>query len=70
MLDTNPVSIQYDYTYDGARRSDEGLERLDRPGDVLFCQYDKWTHGDTDQPQIFKTAMDGILRAAGIANRV
>ena len=66
MLDTNPVSIQYDYTYDGARRSfEESLERLgiDRV-DVLLCHdIDKWTHGDTDQPQIFKTAMDGILRA-------
>lgn len=61
-----PVSIQYDYSYDGAKRSfEESLTRLglDRV-DILLCHdIDIWTHGAEQQPEIFKTAKNGILKA-------
>lgn len=59
------VAVQYDYTYDAARRSlDASFERLglDRV-DILLCHdIDVWTHGDA-QPGIFDTAVNGILPA-------
>ncbi|MDA0788533.1 MAG: aldo/keto reductase [Proteobacteria bacterium] len=66
MLDQEPFSIRYDYSYDGARRSLEasferlGLDRVD----ILLCHdIDIWTHGEDKQPEILKTAREGILRA-------
>ncbi|MEM7535725.1 MAG: aldo/keto reductase [Chloroflexota bacterium] len=57
--------IDYDYSYDAARRSLEasferlGLDRVD----ILLCHdIDVWTHGDA-QPGIFDTAVNGILPA-------
>lgn len=65
MRDSQPVAIQYDYTYDGARRSlESSLERLgiDRV-DILLCHdIDVWTHGGS-QPGIYETAAKGILPA-------
>jgi D-threo-aldose 1-dehydrogenase len=65
MRDQEPWSVQYDYSYDGAKRSlEESLERLglDRV-DVLFCHdIDVWTHGD-GQPQVVASALTGALRA-------
>lgn len=59
------LEVQYDYTYDAARRSlDSSLERLglDRV-DILLCHdIDVWTHGDA-QPGIYETAVKGILPA-------
>ena len=59
------LTVQYDYSYDGARRSLEtSLERLglDRV-DILLCHDpDIWTHGDA-QPEIFEMAVKGILPA-------
>jgi len=65
MQDKEGRAIQYDYSYDGAKRSlDASLERLgvDRV-DILLCHdIDVWTHGDA-QPGIFETARKGILPA-------
>ena len=65
MRDTEPFAIRYDYSYQAARASLEasfdrlGLDRVD----VLFCHdIDIWTHGD-GQPEILKTAREGILSA-------
>lgn len=65
MRDTEPFSIKYDYSYDGAKRSFEeslvrlGLDRID----ILLCHdIDIWTHGEA-QAGIFETATDGALRA-------
>jgi len=59
------LTVQYDYTYDAARRSlDASFERLglDRV-DILLCHdIDVWTHGDA-QPDIFEIAVNGILPA-------
>ena len=59
------LTIQYDYSYEGARRSLEasferlGLDRVD----IVYCHdIDIWTHGD-GQPEIFETAVKGILPA-------
>ena len=65
MQDSEPFAIRYDYTYDAARASLEAS--LDRLGldrvDVLLCHdIDIWTHGD-GQPEILKTAREGILPA-------
>jgi len=65
MLDTEPVAIRYDYSFDAVRRSLEAsLERLglDRV-DILLCHdIDIWTHGDA-QPGIFEAAREGALPA-------
>lgn len=57
--------VVYDYSYEAARRSlAESFERLglDRV-DILLCHdIDIWTHGDA-QPEIYETAVNGILRA-------
>jgi len=59
------LKVRYDYTYAAARASLEAsLERLglDRV-DILLCHdIDVYTHGD-DQPNIYETAMKGILPA-------
>lgn len=59
------LAVQYDYSYDAARRSLEAsFERLgvDRV-DILLCHdIDVWTHGDA-QPDIYETAVKGILPA-------
>ncbi len=65
MQDSEPFAIRYDYSYDAARASVEAS--LDRLGldrvDVLLCHdIDIWTHGD-GQPEILKTAREGILPA-------
>lgn len=63
--ESGELAVQYDYTYDAARRSlDASFERLglDRV-DILLCHdIDVWTHGDA-QPGIFDTAVNGILPA-------
>lgn len=63
--DDGALQVEYDYTYDAARRSLEasfarlGLDRVD----ILLCHdIDVWTHGDA-QPGIFDTAVNGILPA-------
>ena len=65
MLDKEPYSIRYDYSYEAVRRSlNESLERLglDRV-DILLCHdIDVWTHGDR-QPAIYEAASEGALRA-------
>lgn len=65
MRDQEPFDIQYDYSYDGVRRSlESSLERLglDRI-DILLCHdIDVWTHGDA-QPDILDTALSGALPA-------
>ena len=65
MLDEEPLSIKYDYSYEGARKSLEasmtrlGIDHID----LLLCHdIDKWTHGD-GQPEILKKAQQGILPA-------
>lgn len=62
---SSALEVQFDYSYDAARRSlDASFERLglDRV-DILLCHdIDVWTHGD-DQPQIYQTAVNGILPA-------
>jgi D-threo-aldose 1-dehydrogenase len=56
---------EFDYSYDGTMRSFEdslqrmGLEHLDI---VFIHDIDRFTRGD-DQPQVFKTAMDGCWKA-------
>jgi D-threo-aldose 1-dehydrogenase len=61
-----PLHVEYDYTYDGARRSfDASLDRLglDRV-DILLCHdIDVWTHGAETQPGIYKTAVEGVIKA-------
>lgn len=64
-VDAAPFKFHYDYSYDGTMRSFEdslqrlGLERMD----ICFIHdVDKFTHG-TDQPSVFKQAMDGAWRA-------
>jgi D-threo-aldose 1-dehydrogenase len=59
------LEVEYDYSYDGVRRSFEaslgrlGLDRVD----ILLCHdIDIWTHGE-GQPAIFETARNGALRA-------
>ena len=59
------IEVQYDYSYDAARRSLEasferlGLDRVD----ILLCHdIDIWTHGD-QQPGVYETAVNGILPA-------
>lgn len=59
------LEVEYDYSYDGARRSFEaslgrlGLDRVD----ILLCHdIDIWTHGE-GQPAIFEAARNGALRA-------
>ncbi len=63
--DESGFSVEYDYSYDGARRSlESSLERLglDRV-DILLCHDpDVWTHGDK-QPEMFEMAVNGILPA-------
>lgn len=59
------LEVQYDYSYDAARRSlDSSLERLGLDSvDILLCHdIDVWTHGDA-QPGIYDTAVKGILPA-------
>ena len=66
MRDNEPASIALDYSYDGTMRSMEAsLERLklDRI-DVLLCHdIDVWTHGESAQPDVFRAAADGALKA-------
>ena len=63
--DPNTRVVEYDYSYDAARRSlEESLARLglDRV-DILLCHdIDVWTHGNA-QPGIYETAVNGILPA-------
>lgn len=58
-------AIEYDYSYEGARRSlESSLERLQLDHvDILLCHdIDVWTHGEA-QGEIFETAARGILPA-------
>jgi D-threo-aldose 1-dehydrogenase len=60
-----PFTMQFDYSYDGTMRSVEdslqrlGLERLDM---VFIHDIDVFTRG-SDQPEVFRQAMDGCYKA-------
>lgn len=65
-VDGLPFEIQFDYSYDGAKRSLEdsiqrmGLEHID----IAFIHdIDKFTHGAEAQPARFREAMEGAYRA-------
>ena len=60
-----PFTLHFDYSYDGTMRDFEdslqrlGLERID----ICFIHdIDRFTRGD-EQPEVFRTAMDGCWRA-------
>ncbi|MEJ8846981.1 aldo/keto reductase [Variovorax rhizosphaerae] len=64
-VDAAPFTMHFDYSYDGTMRSFEdslqrlGLERMD----ICFIHdIDVFTRG-TDQPAVFKQAMDGCWKA-------
>lgn len=64
-VDAAPFTMQFDYSYDGTMRSFEdslqrlGLERMD----ICFIHdIDVFTRG-SEQPAVFKSAMDGCWRA-------
>lgn len=64
-VDTPAFALNYDYTYDGTMRAFEdslqrmGLERMD----ICFIHdIDVFTRG-TEQPEVFRQAMDGCYRA-------
>lgn len=60
-----PMSIAYDYSYDGALRSiDDSLQRMltDRIDIVFIHDCDRYGHGD-NQPAIFEQAISGAARA-------
>lgn len=63
--DGESLSVRYDYSYEGARRSlASSLERLQLDHvDILLCHdIDVWTHGEA-QGEIYETAARGILPA-------
>lgn len=61
-----PFKVAYDYSYDGAMRSfEDSLQRLglDHIHVLLIHDIDIYTHGPQAQPEIFRTAMDGAIKA-------
>ncbi|MEM7031488.1 MAG: aldo/keto reductase [Chloroflexota bacterium] len=61
-----PFFVEYDYSYDGAMRSfEDSLQRLglDHIDVVLIHDIDIYTHGEEDQPKMFRAAMDGAIKA-------
>ncbi|MBI1774774.1 MAG: aldo/keto reductase [Proteobacteria bacterium] len=65
-IDVPPLSIAYDYSYDGALRSVEasltrlGLDRIDI---LLIHDIDRFTHGAEAQPSRFREAIEGAYPA-------
>lgn len=60
-----PFRMEFDYSYDGTMRSfEDSLQRmaLERMDMVFIHDIDVFTRGK-DQPEVFKTAMDGCYKA-------
>ncbi len=60
-----PFKVEFDYSYDGSMRSfEDSLQRLALESiDILFIHdIDVFTRG-ADQPEVFRTAMDGCWKA-------
>ncbi len=60
-----PFALQFDYSYDGAMRAfEDSLQRLalERMDICFIHDIDVFTRGD-EQPEVFRTAMDGCWRA-------
>lgn len=60
-----PFTMEFDYSYDGTMRSfEDSLQRmaLERMDVVFIHDIDVFTRGK-DQPEVFKTAMDGCYKA-------
>jgi D-threo-aldose 1-dehydrogenase len=65
--DAAPFTTRFDYSYDGTMRSfEDSLQRLGLESmDMCFIHdIDGFTRG-ADQPEVFKTAMDGCWKALG-----
>lgn len=64
-LQTPPMRMEYDYSYDGVMRQvEDSLQRMgtDRFDVLLVHDTDRWTHGD-QYLQRFHEAVDGAFRA-------
>jgi D-threo-aldose 1-dehydrogenase len=60
-----PFALEFDYSYDGTMRSfEDSLQRLalERIDVVFIHDIDVFTRGK-DQPEVFRTAMDGCYKA-------
>lgn len=60
-----PFALQFDYSYDGTMRAfEDSLQRLalERMDICFIHDIDVFTRGD-EQPEVFRTAMDGCWRA-------
>lgn len=64
-LQTPPMRMEYDYSYDGVMRQvEDSLQRMgtDRFDVLLVHDTDRWTHGDRYR-QRFQEAVDGAFKA-------
>lgn len=64
-VDTPPLRMDYDYSYDGVMRQvEQSLHRMgtDHFDALLVHDIDRWTHG-VEQQQRFKEAMEGAFPA-------
>lgn len=64
-LETPPMRMEYDYSYDGVMRQvEDSLQRMatDHFDVLLVHDIDRFTHGD-DQPRRFQEAIDGAFKA-------
>lgn len=64
-LDTPPLAMSFDYSYDGVMRQvEDSLQRLGTNyiDALLVHDTDRFTHGD-EQPRRFQEALDGAFRA-------
>jgi D-threo-aldose 1-dehydrogenase len=64
-VDVTPFELEYDYSYDGTMRAfEDSLQRLalERMDICFIHDIDVFTRG-TEQPEVFRQAMDGSYRA-------